>query len=304
MDLITKAATLIKAGKLVAFPTETVYGLGANALSDTAVASIYQAKGRPSFNPLIAHVSSVQMAKKYVQWNDMAQKLADAFWPGPLTLVLPRRPDCPLSYLISAGLETVAIRMPNHPIALALIQKAGLPIAAPSANKSGSLSPTTARHVADSLGHNVDLILDGGPCHVGVESTVLLVEERPTILRFGGIFPNQIRSVINRPIRTLLTDEKAPRSPGQSLSHYAPAKPLRINALRKQKDEVLLGFGPIKCLLNLSPSGNLHEASANLFAFLHQLDADKNVSKIAVSPIPQTGLGLAINDRLNRAAHR
>ena len=303
MDLITQAADLLKEGKLVAFPTETVYGLGAIATSDRAVASIYKAKGRPSFNPLIAHVSSIEMAKKYVKWNDMADKLAKAFWPGPLTLVLPRQSDCELSYLISAGLETVAIRMPNHPMALELIEKTGIPIAAPSANKSGSLSPTTPQHVADSLGKNVDLILQGGPCKIGVESTVLLVDKHPTLLRFGGILPSQIEQVIQKKVRTFLTDETAPRSPGQSLSHYAPHKPLRINAKRVKKGEVLLGFGPVKCFLNLSPTGSLQEASAHLFAFLHQLDKDKTVQKIAVSPIPQKDLGLAINDRLKRAAH-
>lgn len=304
MDLITQAADLLNKGKLVAFPTETVYGLGAIATSDTAVASIYKAKGRPSFNPLIAHVSSIEMAKKYVKWNEMAEALAKAFWPGPLTLVLPRRSDCKLSYLISAGLETVAIRMPNHPMALELIEKTGIPIAAPSANKSGSLSPTTPQHVADSLGKNVDLILKGGACKIGVESTVLLVDKHPTLLRFGGILPAQIEQVIGQKVRTFLTDETAPRSPGQSLSHYAPCKPLRINAKRVKKDEVLLGFGPVKCFLNLSPTGSLQEASANLFAFLHQLDKDKSIQKIAVSPIPQKDLGLAINDRLKRAAHR
>lgn len=302
-DILAEAAKALRTGELVAFPTETVYGLGANAADDTAVARIYQAKGRPSFNPLIVHYASLDAARAHVVFDERAEKLAAAFWPGPLTMVLPRREDCPLSRLVSAGLPTVAIRLPSHPLARTLIAQADVPVAAPSANRSGSISPTRARHVAESLGDHIDMVLDGGSCDVGVESTVIdLSTPIAGLLRPGGITRRQVEDLIG-PL-TLSTDsEEAPKSPGQMLNHYAPGLPVRLNAEQAKDGETLLGFGTVEGNpLTLSASGDLVEAAANLFAMLHQLDDATRFRGIAVAPIPTDGLGLAINDRLRRAA--
>jgi len=307
---IKHAASLLKAGKLVAFPTETVYGLGGNALSDEAVAKIYAAKGRPEFNPLIVHVRSLEDANQYVEFNDMALKLAHDFWPGPLTLVLPRRSDCTLSLLVSAGMDTVAVRMPSHTLAQALLHEAGIPIAAPSANRSGRISPTEAAHVHEELGDRVAMVLDGGPCHVGIESTVVdCTGDTPVILRPGSVTEAEIRNQKSE-IRNI-SDFRLPasgfRSPGMLASHYAPSCPVRLNATDVKADEALLAFGPQALngalhTQNLSPSGNLQEAAANLFRMLRALDAS-SPRCIAVMPIPEEELGIAINDRLKRAAY-
>lgn len=300
-DALQEAARLIRAGRLVAFPTETVYGLGADATSDWAVAAIFEAKGRPHFNPLIIHVTDRAAAERLVAFAGRAAILARTFWPGALTLVLPRRPDCPVSLLASAGLDTLAVRVPAHPVARTLLALARCPIAAPSANRSGSISPTTARHVRDSLGNAVDLILDGGPSTVGIESTVVdLSGDRPALLRPGGIPAEDISAVIG-PLDTPDTEE-APRSPGMLERHYAPDRPLRTDVTAPLPGEAVLAFGPNAPAgsLNLSPTGDLREAAANLFAYLRQLDRP-GVRGIAVMPIPETGLGRAINDRLRRA---
>ena len=303
-EKIKQAAQLLKSGDLVAFPTETVYGLGADATNDTAVASIYAKKGRPSFNPLIAHVDSIQMAEKYVKITPMAQKLMDAFWPGPLTLVLKRKPKCKVSLLASAGLDTLAVRCPNNHIALDLITAFGKPIVAPSANKSGRISPTTVGHIIDDYGEQAPFTLDGGPCQVGVESTVLLCEEdKVAVLRYGGLAIEEIENLIGPVIRPE-KDENAPHSPGQLKSHYAPSLPVRINAIEAFEGEALLGFGKAPdAVLNLSETEDLTEAAANLFSMMHQLD-NKKYTGIAVMPIPMNGLGLAINDRLKRASYK
>lgn len=306
---IAEAARLIRAGELVAFPTETVYGLGGDATNERAVAKIFEAKGRPQFNPLISHVRDATAAKRFVQWSETAERLAAKFWPGPLTLVLPRAAGSPIALLATAGLETVAIRAPAHPMAQALIRAAQVPVAAPSANRSGAISPTRAEHVAESLGDKVAMILDGGPCIVGIESTVLdLTAERPTLLRPGGATREAIEAVIG-PIAlsdALPTGDAARKSPGQLQSHYAPARPVRLDASTVADDEALLAFGPkplagAKRTLNLSVAGDLGEAAANLFAHLRTLDRP-DIARIAIMPVPHTGLGLAINDRLRRAA--
>ncbi len=306
---IAEAARLIRLGELVAFPTETVYGLGGDATNERAVARIFEAKGRPQFNPLISHVVDAGEARRLVRWNETADRLAARLWPGPLTLVLPRTGDSPIALLATAGLDTAAIRAPAHPIAQALIRAAGRPIAAPSANRSGAVSPTRAEHVAESLGERVKLILDGGPCEVGLESTVLdLTASTPTLLRPGGATREAIEAVIG-PVAlsdAIPTGDSARKSPGQLHSHYAPARPVRLNATGVAADEALLAFGPrplagARQVLNLSAEGSLTEAAANLFAYLRALDQPAN-ARIAVMPIPQTGLGLAINDRLRRAA--
>jgi L-threonylcarbamoyladenylate synthase len=303
---VERAAALLRAGRLVAFPTETVYGLGGDATNDRAVAAIYAAKGRPSFNPLIVHVADAAAAFALVTDNDRARRAAARFWPGPLTLVLPRRQDCPVSLLASAGLDTVAVRVPDHPLALELLRAAGRPLAAPSANPSGRISPTTAAHVHEGLGDKVAMILDGGPCRVGVESTVLdLSGERAVLLRPGGATREDIEAAIG-PVALAEPgdDEFAPRSPGRLAAHYAPGLPLRMNATTAGAGEALLGFsGTPGAAADLSPSGDLVEAAANLFAMLRALDRPPHAG-IAVAPIPEHGLGLAINDRLRRAARR
>jgi L-threonylcarbamoyladenylate synthase len=306
---IAEAARLILEGGLVAFPTETVYGLGGDATNERAVAAIFEAKGRPHFNPLISHVLGPDEAKRLVRWSDTADKLAAHFWPGPLTLVLPRAKDSPIALLATAGLDTVAVRAPAHSMAQALIRAVGRPLAGPSANRSGAVSPTRAEHVAESLGDRVKMILDGGPCAVGLESTVLdLTTAAPTLLRPGGATREAIEAVIG-PIAlsdAIPSGDSARKSPGQLESHYAPARPVRLNASTVTADEGLLAFGPdvppgALLTLNLSPRGELAEAAANLFVMLRALDRP-DIGRIAVMPIPQTGLGLAINDRLRRAA--
>ena len=296
-EAIAHAARILRGGGLVAFPTETVYGLGADATNGKAVAGIFAAKGRPRFNPLIVHVRDASEAQRHASFSNAARRLADRFWPGALTLVLPRATET-LSELVSAGLPTVALRVPAHPIAQRLLQEAGLPIAAPSANPSGKVSATLAAHVADALREKVDFILDGGPAMLGLESTVIGFEDdRPVLLRPGAIARDDIEAVIG----PLGKAGPAIQSPGQLESHYAPSAALRLDASKAEQDEVLLGFGPSReATLNLSPAGDLKEAAANLFAMLRKLD--KQATRIAVSPIPQTGLGEAINDRLRRAA--
>jgi L-threonylcarbamoyladenylate synthase len=301
---INEGAGLLRDGRLVAFPTETVYGLGANALNDHAVAAIFAAKERPRFNPLIVHVPDREEADELVNFNPLAAALADAFWPGGLTLVLPRREPSALASLVSAGLPTVAVRSPAHAVARALVDAAGVPIAAPSANRSGRISPTSAADVAEELQGGVDLILDGGPCPVGIESTVIGFDgDRPLLLRPGAIARAEIEHVLG-PLQ-------GPRhgvvlAPGMMESHYAPRAKLRLNAIHAEPDEALLAFGATvpagsAFLCNLSTSGDLREAAANLFAMLRRLD-QSGVARIAVMRIPATGLGEAINDRLERAA--
>jgi len=306
-EALARAGDLVRAGKLVAFPTETVYGLGADATDDRAVASIYEAKGRPQFNPLIVHVPSIAEADPLVDIDDRALSLMNRYWPGPLTLVLPRRPNSPVSLLVSAGLDTVAVRCPNHQAALAFLRAADRPVAAPSANRSGSVSPTTPQHVVESLGARVPLVLAAGRCAVGVESTVLdLSSRQPALLRPGAVLPEDIERLIG-PITRGVATPGVLRSPGQMRSHYAPDATVRLDALTAEVDEVFLTFGPDDFArggagrLNLSPSGDLAEAAANLFAYLRRLD-HPDVRAIAVMPIPEEGLGLAINDRLRRAA--
>lgn len=299
--VLTKAAQVLTQGNLVAFPTETVYGLGADACNDAAVARIYQAKGRPSFNPLIVHVADVVEARKLVEWNDDADRLACAFWPGPLTLVLPLRNNSQLAKSVTAGHPSVAVRIPGHPVALELLRAFGGPLAAPSANPSGKISPTTAEHVAAGLGRAVDLILDDGPCKVGLESTIVGLTGHPKLLRPGGISVELLEDALGQK-KVAPFDNAAPiTAPGQIKSHYAPGAFVRLNADGTENDEVLLGFGPMECDLNLSKSGDLSEAAANLFRHLHALD-QRQVATIAVAPIPEKGIGKAINDRLRRAA--
>ena len=301
---IQTASELLHRGELVVFPTETVYGLGADATNDKAVAEIYALKGRPTFNPLIAHVTGPNMAGRYVEITPLAQKLMDAFWPGPLTLVLKRRPDCPISLLASAGLDTLAVRCPQNKVAQDLIATADLPIVAPSANTSGQISPTCALHVKNDFKEKCPFILDGGPCPVGVESTILLAtQDPPVLLRYGGLAIEDIERIVGPVIRHN-TDPTTPQSPGQMKSHYAPSIPLRMNATEAHDGEALLGFGPAPdAVLNLSPSENLTEAAANLFAMMHQLD-NGQWKGIAVMPVPFIGLGWAINDRLKRASYK
>jgi L-threonylcarbamoyladenylate synthase len=313
-ESISHAAMLLRAGKLVAFPTETVYGLGADATSDSAVVSIYTAKERPQFNPLIIHVARTEALNDLIEWNDLAHRLATQFWPGPLTLVLPRKITSPVSLLASAGMATLAVRIPSHPIAQQLLSAVALPIAAPSANASGRLSSTTPSHVFESLGNKVDLILAGGKSQIGVESTILeLISPKPVLLRPGSITREQLEKIVGAidSVRDISSDdnEKSPRSPGMLASHYAPSLPLRLNASSVEPDEVLLAFGPdifIKggaMRLNLSEEGDLDEAAANLFSMLHRLD-QPTFRCIAVMPVPDVGLGVAINDRLMRASTR
>ena len=295
---IAEAARILRAGGLVAFPTETVYGLGADATQGEAVAAIFAAKGRPLFNPLIVHVTGLDDARAHVEFSPRAQALAEKFWPGPLTMVLPRRKDSPLSLLVSAGLDTVALRAPSHPAALALLREAGVPVAGPSANLSGQVTATTAQHVKDGMDGKVDLILDAGSASLGIESTVIGFDgDRPLLLRPGAVPRDEIEDMIG----PLGAPGALIRSPGQLASHYAPRAALRLNAESAETGEVLLGFGDVKgATLNLSPRGDLREAAANLFAMLRELD--KGAARIAVSRIPGSGIGEAINDRLQRAA--
>jgi L-threonylcarbamoyladenylate synthase len=312
-DAVSAAAHVLENGGLVAFPTETVYGVGADASNATAVAKIYAAKGRPSFNPLIAHVADAAAAERLTRMNAAARTLAQAFWPGPLTLVLPKSPTCTVAELATAGLETIAVRVPAHPVARDLIAAFGKPIVAPSANRSGHVSPTTAANVIADLGERVDLVLDGGATPVGVESTVLACLDEVTLLRPGGSPRSDIERVLGSKLavfdnNNVASDQHAPLAPGMLTSHYAPRSRVRLNADRVQPGEAVLAFGPqmlegaegAAMVLNLSARGDLVEAAANLFAHLRALDAVSTA--IAVMPVPSEGLGEAINDRLARAA--
>lgn len=300
---IDDAANALRDGKLVAFPTETVYGLGADATNDRAVATIFEAKGRPRFNPLIVHVADIEAARAIVDLPPLAEAVAARFWPGAISLVAPRRTGTGVSLLVSAGLDTAAVRVPAHEGARALLRAAGVPVAAPSANISGRVSPTTAQHVANELGDKVAIILDGGPCAIGLESTVLDVTGTvPTLLRQGGVTAEDIEALLRVAPVVAGDDDRSPQSPGMLSSHYAPERPLRMNALSARPGEALLGFGTAPAAdRNLSPEGDLTEAAANLFASLRLLDIPPWMG-IAVMPIPETGLGRAINDRLRRAS--
>jgi L-threonylcarbamoyladenylate synthase len=304
---IVEAARLLRDGRLVAFPTETVYGLGADATNPAAVAKIYAAKGRPSFNPLIAHVADAEAARREGSFSAVAEELAARLWPGPLTLVLPVRPTSGICDLARAGLSTVGLRVPAHPIAHALLAKVGRPIAAPSANRSGHVSPTTADHVIDDLREKIDLVLDGGATDVGIESTIIAcLDDRPRLLRPGGIARAAIEDILGYPLE--LVEGRAsggPIAPGMLHSHYAPRAALRLDASALEPGEAGLDFGGRfasgKHLLDLSPRGDTVEAAANLYSYLRRLDAS-GVNAIAVAPIPAQGLGEAIRDRLKRAA--
>ena len=310
---VAEAARCLREGGLVAFPTETVYGLGADATQAAAIARLYEAKGRPSFNPLIAHVVDLAAARKIARFDATATRLAEAFWPGPLTLVLPKTDNCPVAELATAGLDTVAIRVPAHGIARDILRAFGGAVVAPSANISGHVSPTTAAHVASDLTGRVDLILDGGPVEVGVESTIVACFDVPILLRPGGLPREAIERVLGHALQRLpedtVNDDAQPLAPGMLASHYAPRTPVRLNATSVEPDEALLAFGDAgidganaaKTVMNLSATGDLAEAAANLFGYLRALDA-RLARAIAVMPVPHHGLGEAINDRLRRAA--
>ncbi|HEX8626382.1 MAG TPA: L-threonylcarbamoyladenylate synthase [Allosphingosinicella sp.] len=329
-DALAEAARLIRAGEPVAVPTETVYGLAADATDDAAVARIYAAKGRPSFNPLIVHVKDLAEAGRLGVFSEAARALARAFWPGALTLVVPVRGDSGLAAAVTAGLATVALRCPAHPAMQALLAAAGRPLAAPSANSSGAVSPTRAEHVLASLGGRIPMILDGGPTERGLESTIVAVEDgKVRLLRPGPIGLEELEAALTPPWKggagggsaeggrhsesaeslatlaypppPLPSREGRVEAPGQLASHYAPSKPLRLEAVNASPDEWLIGFGPVEGEDNLSPSGDLDEAAARLFDALHRADAQDR-PRIAVAPIPDHGIGLAINDRLRRAA--
>ncbi|MHA6324882.1 L-threonylcarbamoyladenylate synthase [Roseivivax sp. CAU 1753] len=297
---IARAVEIWRAGGLVAFPTETVYGLGADAASDRAVARIYAAKGRPSFNPLITHVADLAQAQALAAWSDEAAALADAYWPGPLTMVLPLRDGAALSKLVTAGLPSVALRMPAHPVARQLLRAFGGGIAAPSANRSGLISPTRAEHVLSSLDGRIDAVVSGGPSEVGLESSIIGLTGKPTLMRPGSIGTDALARTLGQRVFTR-HDAEAISAPGQTPSHYAPRAAMRLNATDWRDGEARLGFGRMPCDLNLSETEDLAEAAANLFAHLHALD-DLGRDVIAVAPVPHRGLGIAINDRLSRAA--
>lgn len=303
-----KAASLLRCGHLVAFGTETVYGLGADATNGAAVARIYEAKGRPSFNPLICHFASAEAAFEYVIASPMAHMVAKAFWPGPLTLVLTRKDGCSVSQLAGAGLSTLAVRVPSHPLALDMLKLVGRPVAAPSANRSGRISPTTSAHVLTDLDGRIDAILESGSCTVGLESTVLdLSGESPTLLRPGGITREALESITG-PLASDITPGSKPQGPGMLASHYAPSLPLRLNASTPRANEAFLAFGPAPSgaiYFQLSKTQSLTEAATRLFEGLHWLDAiaqQNNLTGLSAAPIPMAGLGIAINDRLSRAA--
>jgi L-threonylcarbamoyladenylate synthase len=307
---IAEAARCLAAGGLVAFPTETVYGLGADATDGAAVARLYAAKGRPSFNPLIAHVADIAAARELAMFDDAAERLAAAFWPGPLTLVLRKRAGCPVSDLATAGLDTIAVRVPDHPVAREILRAFGRPVVAPSANRSGHVSPTTAAHVLGDLRGRIELILDGGATSVGVESTIVACLEQPALLRPGGVPREALERALRLPLAEApQRDGDAPLAPGMLASHYAPRARLRLDAREVRPGEALLAFGPQLVpgaaqalrVLNLSPRGDLVEAAANLFSHLRALDA-LNAPSIAAMTVPNQGLGEAINDRLARAA--
>ncbi len=299
---LTAAMELLRSGQIVAIPTETVYGLAADASNADAVAKIYAAKGRPDFNPLIVHVADQSAAENLAEFSPMAHQLAQAFWPGPLTLALPRRTDADIAGAVTAGLPTIAVRCPAHPVMQALLKKSGLNIAAPSANKSGGISPTRAEHVLAGLGGAVPMILDGGPCSAGLESTIVAVRDNGwQILRPGPVTAADIERVLGTsPLKPSGDNIEAP---GQLASHYAPSKLLRLNAIQPDPGEWHIGFGAMEGNDNLSASGDLAQAAANLFDALHRADASAALS-ISVAPIPHEGIGVAINDRLQRASIR
>ena len=307
---IKKATARLAAGGLVALPTETVYGLGADATNDRAVAEIFAAKGRPNFNPLIVHFINKDDAAEAVEFNAAAEHLASVFWPGPLTLILPRRKNANISLLCSAGLPTLAVRVPAHPVIRQVIKDLGRPIAAPSANASGSLSPTTPQHVAESLGERAGMILAGGKAAVGLESTVVdMTGAVPVLLRPGAVTLEDLQQQIGEVLVETEAVSENPKSPGQLLKHYAPKTPLRLKAVDVKKGEALLAFGSTRFMnikdaaqvLNLSEAGDLNEAAANLFICLRLLDVS-GIARAAIAPVPARGLGTAINDRLARAA--
>jgi L-threonylcarbamoyladenylate synthase len=302
-SIISDAARILRGGGLVAIPTETVYGLAADATNDLAVAKIFAAKGRPQFNPLISHVKDAEAAYRLGQFSAVARKLAEAFWPGPLTLVVERQAVCPVSLLCSAGLSTVALRVPNHKMTLELLQTLDRPLAAPSANISGRISPTTAEHVRTSLGDAIDLVIDGGSSQVGVESTVVRVMGNGVqLLRPGGVSRERLLDILGHAVLKSMQTSNELHSPGMLDSHYAPLARLRLNAEAPEAGETYIGFGQYdNGGFSLSTSGDLNEAAANLFKLLHLAD-DSSPQAIAVAPIPMTGLGEAINDRLGRAA--
>ena len=310
---VAASARCLSQGGLVAFPTETVYGLGADAANPLAIARLYQAKCRPAFNPLIAHVGDIEAARRIARFDATALLLAQVFWPGPLTLVLPKTSDCAVADLATAGLDTIAVRVPAHPIARAILRAFGRAVVAPSANLSGHVSPTTAAHVQGDLDGRIDLIVDGGPVEVGVESSIVGCFDQPMLLRPGGLARSEIERVLGRTLKQLPEDgggdSGQPLAPGMLASHYAPRTPVRLNATRIEPGEVVLAFGPASVpgmeaaavIMNLSPRSNVVEAAAHLFGYLRTLDA-RGARGIAVMPVPHHGLGEAINDRLRRAA--
>jgi L-threonylcarbamoyladenylate synthase len=322
---VKDAKSVLAAGGLVAFPTETVYGLGADAANDKAVARLYAVKERPSINPLIAHVADLAAAEKLAVFNDTARRLAKAFWPGPLTLVLPKAPGCPVGLLATAGLDTIAVRVPGHPVAHQILTAFGKPVVAPSANRSGEVSTTTAQHVLHDLRDRIELLINDGPAPLGIESTIIACIDKPTLLRAGAVDRAAIEKVLGAPLITPAHDGHGghrdhgkphpsshgpvPVAPGMLASHYAPRTPLRLNATKVSPDEALLAFGHTMpagaaeavATLNLSPRGDLVEAAARLFAHLRSLDTE-GAEAIAVAPIPEHGIGEAINDRLRHAA--
>jgi len=303
---VSNAAKALRDGNLIILPTETVYGLGADATNGKAVARIFEMKGRPQFNPLIAHILDLEMAKSLANFDPVSEKLAKKFWPGPLTLVLPILEGRKISELVTAGLGTIAMRAPRHPIARAVLREFNKPIAAPSANVSGKLSPTNLADVSEKLSGHVDVALDGGPCTVGLESTIIMVRDNtPYLLREGGLSREKLERFLGQDFSEE-TEAETPASPGQLLAHYAPTASIRIGIEQKDSNHVHIGFGDGVCDLNLSPSGDLVEAAANLFAHLHKADtlvSERNYSGITVSPVPDIDLGRAINDRLKRAAN-
>ena len=305
---LRQAAETIKNGGLVAFPTDTVYGLGANVYDGKAVASIFEAKGRPTFDPLISHIAEIDFLKEYAATDERVMDLAKHFWPGPLTFVLKRKDNISSLDLVCSGLPNIAVRMPNHQLALRLIKAAGVPIAAPSANRFKCISPTTAQHVQESLGNKVDMILDGGPCKIGVETTIIdLTTPQIVMLRAGGLSKEELEDYTGEKVYISHGDPNKPSAPGQLLKHYAPRMPMRINVSEDdvKEDEFFIGFGKVKkANLNLSPSGDLNEAATNLFAYMREAETHQEYKGIAMSPIPQTGLGLAINDRIRRASYQ
>ncbi len=305
-EAIAEASRILLSGGLVSFPTETVYGLGAVATNTDAVSKIFSIKGRPSINPLIVHVGSADWVSQFAETDDRYEKLARALWPGPISFVVKLKPDNTISKLVTAGLNTVAVRHPRGAIANELLTTVKTPLAAPSANKSGAVSPTNASHVAESLDGEIDMILDGGNCEVGLESTVLDISSNgpAVILRPGAVTQESLTGIIG-PVLQDDASPDLPKSPGQMLSHYAPSLPVRLNALDQEQGEALLGFGSLEgATLNLSPSGNLSEAATNLFRMLRELDSPNKYRAIAVASIPNTGIGIAINDRLKKAARQ